>query len=82
MYGATCSRSSTRARLPARWVIATIVAVHAIFLLSPPLALTDLFNYVNYGRMEVVHGLNPYTTIPCSSRTATRASCSATGTSC
>ncbi len=51
-------------RLPARWVIAAIVAVHAIFLLSPPLALTDLFNYVNYGRMEVVHGLNPYTTIP------------------
>jgi hypothetical protein len=51
-------------RLPARWVIAAIVAVHAIFLLSPPLVLTDLFNYVNYGRMEVVHGLNPYTTIP------------------
>jgi len=51
-------------RLPARWVIAAIVAVHAVFLLSPPLALTDLFNYVNYGRMEIVHGLNPYTTIP------------------
>jgi hypothetical protein len=51
-------------RLPARWVVVTIVAVHAIFLLSPPLALTDIFNYVNYGRMEVVHHLNPYTTIP------------------
>jgi hypothetical protein len=51
-------------RLPARWIIAAIVAAHAIFLLSPPLALTDLFNYVNYGRMEVVHDLNPYTTIP------------------
>ena len=38
--------------------------VHAIFLLSPPLALTDVFNYINYGRMEVVHHLNPYTTIP------------------
>ncbi len=32
--------------------------------LSPPLALTDIFNYINYGRMEVVHNLNPYTTIP------------------
>jgi hypothetical protein len=32
--------------------------------LAPPLALTDVFNYVNYGRMEVVHHLNPYTTIP------------------
>ena len=41
-----------------------ILAVHAIFILSPPLALTDLFNYVNYGRMEVVHHLNPYTSIP------------------
>ena len=38
--------------------------VHAIFLISPPLALTDMFNYINYGRMEVVHNLNPYTTIP------------------
>jgi hypothetical protein len=53
-------------RLPARWVIATILAVHAIFLLAPPLALTDVFNYINYGRMEVVHHLNPYTTIPIS----------------
>jgi hypothetical protein len=51
-------------RLSARWVIGAILAVHAIFILSPPLALTDLFNYVNYGRMEVVHNLNPYTTIP------------------
>src|SRR6476469_5175000 len=51
-------------RLPARWAIAAVVAVHAIFLLSPPLALTDIFNYVNYGQMEVVHGLNPYTSIP------------------
>jgi hypothetical protein len=51
-------------RLGARWVIGSIVAVHAIFLLSPPLALTDVFNYINYARMEVVHDLNPYTTIP------------------
>src|SRR5208283_1767992 len=51
-------------RLRARWVIAAIVAVHAIFFLAPPMALTDVFNYINYGRMEVVHHLNPYTTIP------------------
>ena len=35
-----------------------------IFLLSPPLNLTDVFNYLNYGRMEYVYHLNPYTTIP------------------
>lgn len=50
--------------LRARWVIAAIVGAHAIMFLSPPLALTDIFNYINYGRMEVVHHLNPYTTIP------------------
>jgi hypothetical protein len=50
--------------LRARWAIATIVAVHAILLLSPPLSLTDVFNYINYGRMGMLHGLDPYTTIP------------------
>ena len=52
------------ATLPARAVIAAVVLVHALFLLAPPMALTDVFNYINYGRMEVVHHLNPYTTIP------------------
>jgi hypothetical protein len=51
-------------QLPVRWVLATILAVHMVLVLAPPLALTDVFNYVNYGRMEVVHHLNPYTTIP------------------
>jgi len=51
-------------RLPARLAIAAVVAAHAIMFLAPPLALTDIFNYVNYGRMEIVHHLNPYTTVP------------------
>jgi hypothetical protein len=66
MYGAYLVGFSYAPRLPVRWVIAAIVAAHAIFLLAPPLALTDVFNYVNYGRMEIVHHLNPYTTIPIS----------------
>ncbi len=54
-----------RARtLRARWVIGAVLAVHAIVFLAPPMALTDIFNYINYGRMEVVHHLNPYTTTP------------------
>jgi hypothetical protein len=61
-YLLALARVSTR--LDARWAIAAVAAVHAIFFLAPPLALTDLFNYINYGRMEVVHHLNPYTTIP------------------
>jgi alpha-1,6-mannosyltransferase len=51
-------------RLRARWAIAAIVGVHAIFLIAPPLALTDIFNYINYGRMGMLDHLNPYTTIP------------------
>jgi alpha-1,6-mannosyltransferase len=47
-----------------RWVIAAIIAVHVIFLLGPPLQYTDVFNYINYGRMGVVHHLNPYATLP------------------
>lgn len=51
-------------RRGARWVIAALVAAHVIFLLAPPISLTDLFNYINYGRMEVIHHLNPYTSFP------------------
>ena len=51
-------------RLRARWVLGAIVVLHLIFLLSPPLTLSDVFNYLNYGRMEAVYHLNPYVTIP------------------
>jgi hypothetical protein len=50
--------------LRGRWAIATVVAAHVIFFVSPPLALTDIFNYINYGRMGMIDHLNPYTTIP------------------
>jgi hypothetical protein len=50
--------------LRGRWAIATVLAAHVIFFLAPPLSLTDVFNYINYGRMGVVDHLNPYTTIP------------------
>jgi len=51
-------------RAAPRWIFGAILAVQVIFIFSPPLALTDVFNYINYGRMEWVHHLNPYTTIP------------------
>jgi len=47
-----------------RWIAGAVVAVHAVLFLSPPLSLTDIFNYVNYGHMAVLHHLNPYTTVP------------------
>ncbi len=66
MYGGYVVALRSAPRLPASWVIGAILAVHVVFVLAPPLALTDVFNYINYGRMEVVHHLNPYTTIPIS----------------
>ena len=51
-------------RLRPGWVLAAILALHVIFVLAPPFNLTDVFNYLNYGRMEYVYHLNPYTTIP------------------
>jgi hypothetical protein len=64
MFGAYVYVLRCAPRLPLGWVLGAILAVHAIFLIAPPLALTDMFNYINYARMEVVHHLNPYTTIP------------------
>jgi hypothetical protein len=64
MYAAYVLAYLYAPRLRARWLITAILLAHLTFLLAPPLALTDIFNYINYGRMEVVHHLNPYTTIP------------------
>jgi hypothetical protein len=63
-YGCYVLALGRAEHLRARTVVSAIVAVHVIFLLAPPLALTDVFNYLNYARMEMVHHLNPYTTIP------------------
>jgi hypothetical protein len=51
-------------RIEARWILAGILAVHLVLLLAPPLQYTDVFNYINYGRMGVVHHLNPYANLP------------------
>ena len=53
-------------RLPLRWVVAAVLAAHAIFLLAPPLLSTDVFNYVDSARLEAAHHLNPYLHAPVS----------------
>jgi hypothetical protein len=50
--------------IDARWVIGVLVAVQMIVFLAPPMSFTDVFNYINYARMGVVHHLNPYTILP------------------
>lgn len=48
--------------LRARWTIATIALLHAIFLLGPPLLSSDVFGYLDWARMGALHGLSPYVT--------------------
>jgi Glycosyltransferase family 87 len=46
------------------WVVAALLAVHAILLLGPPLWLTDAFNYLGFARLGALHGHNPYGATP------------------
>jgi len=64
MYLAYLTALTLSRRLRVHWVIGAILAIHFAFLLAPPLQYTDVFNYINYGRMGIVHHLNPYTTAP------------------
>lgn len=43
----------------ALWIVVGVLM--ALLLLTPPLQLTDLFNYLGYARLGGLHGLNPYT---------------------
>jgi hypothetical protein len=47
--------------LSMRVIVIAVVALHAVMLMSPPLALTDLFNYIGYARLGALHQINPYT---------------------
>jgi Glycosyltransferase family 87 len=47
-------------RRTARWAIALVVALHALVFAGPILLSTDVFSYVAYARMGIVHGINPY----------------------
>ncbi|MDQ6915035.1 MAG: glycosyltransferase 87 family protein [Actinomycetota bacterium] len=44
------------------WVIGTVVALHLLFLLGPPLVSGDVFGYIDWARAGALHGLNPYAT--------------------
>ncbi len=46
--------------LSARAVLMTIVGLHALVLLAPPLFSTDIFSYQAYARMGAIYGANPY----------------------
>jgi Glycosyltransferase family 87 len=46
--------------LPMRLIAIAVVVLHLILLLSPPMQLSDLFNYLGYARLGALHHLNPY----------------------
>jgi hypothetical protein len=48
------------ARAPLGGVVATVIAVHAIILLGPPLLSQDVFGYLSFARLGALHGLDPY----------------------
>jgi alpha-1,6-mannosyltransferase len=41
-------------------VIGAIVLLHVLFTLAPPLLSKDIFSYLEYARLGVVHDVNPY----------------------
>ncbi|HTR89335.1 MAG TPA: polyprenol phosphomannose-dependent alpha 1,6 mannosyltransferase MptB [Solirubrobacteraceae bacterium] len=43
-----------------RWALALVLALELIVFVGPILISTDVFSYIAYARMGVVHGINPY----------------------
>jgi len=50
--------------VPGRWAAGAIVAAHVLFALAPPLLSGDVFGYVAYARLAVLHGADPYLVAP------------------
>jgi hypothetical protein len=47
-----------------RLALGSIAALHLLFLLAPPLLSQDVFSYISYARLGVLHDLSPYTHSP------------------
>jgi hypothetical protein len=46
--------------LSVRASLAAVLALHVVFAVAPPLVQTDIFGYLMYGRLGVLHDLVPY----------------------
>lgn len=57
-YGVALASART---LSMRAIAITVAALYAFLILSPPLGMSDVFNYLGYARLGGLHGLNPYT---------------------
>src|SRR6202012_5748948 len=47
--------------LTMRAIVIVVLILHLILLLSPPLQLSDIFNYMGYARLGALHQTSPYT---------------------
>jgi Glycosyltransferase family 87 len=47
-------------QLSPRWTIALVAGLNVIVFAGPVLLSTDVFSYIAYARMGVLHGVNPY----------------------
>ena len=61
---AYCAVLAHASAFSTRTVAGAIAAAHVLFLLAPPLLSQDVFSYIAYARLDVVHGLDPYTHSP------------------
>ena len=43
-----------------RAAVAAIAGLHLLFVLAPPLLSSDVFGYIDLGRLGAVHGIDPY----------------------
>jgi len=65
-YAGLLALSAKRAAISKRFAVGLIALVHLILFVGPVLLSTDVFSYIAYARMGVVHGINPYTHGPLS----------------
>jgi len=54
------TRDTARERAVSRWAIGLVTLLNLIVFVGPILISTDVFSYLAYARMGVVHGVNPY----------------------
>lgn len=46
--------------IPIRAGLAAIAGLHLLYVLAPPLLSSDVFGYIDLGRLGAVHGIDPY----------------------
>ncbi len=63
-------------------VAIAVTAAIVVLTLAPPFSLTDTFNYLHYGRMMPLYGLDPYTSLPIQAQRRSRLRRTRRGTTC